>query len=239
MDQGHAAGRMSQNVLVLGGATEGGIGAAIVDRLTVLGHYVTAPDEDTVDILQPWGVSALELALDECQPTSVVYAIGVNELEWSWKIDRDSFDRVIAANVWGFIQLITSLQETGRAYSVLAITSDAAYRPMRTSIAYCASKAALDMAIRIASRELAVEGWRVNGLAPGKVEGTAMTRYVDNRVMEIRHFASREVAEQYEMFGNPLRRKLEASEVADVACDVLLSPVMGWTGDIVTVNGGR
>lgn len=239
MDQATNRGVMPQSVLVLGGATRGGIGWAICDRLRAMGHYPSAPDEFAIDVTQDWGEVALSQHLDETGPTSVVYSVGINELEWAWNLERDAFDRIMAANVWGFINLIGRLQETGKAYSVLAITSDAAYRPMRTSLAYCASKAALDMAIRVASRELAAEGWRINGLAPGKVEGTEMTQYVDHRVMEIRHFATRADAEAYEMAGNPLRRKLSTEEVANVACDVLLSPSLGWTGDIVTVNGGR
>ena len=176
--------------------------------------------------------------LEECKPDSVVYSVGVNELQWGHALTRSSFERVMAANVWGFINVLQALQGTGLAFSVLAITSDAAYRPMRTSMAYCASKAALDQVIRVASRELASEGWRINGLAPGKVDGTSMTRYVDERVLQLRGW-TRERAEAYELASSKLKRKLTTAEVASVACDVLLSDSMAWTGDIVTVNGGR
>lgn len=238
MDQGIAADGV-RRVLVLGGATEDSIGHGIVMRLNELGHKTEAPDADVLDVTTVGGYNALMELLEFFRPDSVVYSVGVNELEWSAYLERESFDRIMGANVWGFINVMKALQATGLPYSVLALTSDAAYRAMRTSIAYCASKAALDMAIRVASRELAGEGWRVNGLAPGKVDGTGMTKYVDARVMEIRHFETREEAERYEMAGNPLHRKLSVDEVARVACDVLLSTAMGWTGDIVTVNGGR
>lgn len=238
MGEANGAGGTSRSVLVLGGATEDSIGAAIVERLDDLGHLVFAPNQAMLDVTHddPEDMMAV---LEECQPDSVVYSVGINELEWSWALERESFERIMLANVWGFVNLLRTLQTTSRTYSVLAITSDAAYRPMRSSMAYCASKAALDMVIRVASRELAAEGWRINGLAPGKVEGTAMTKYVDERVMQIRHFKTRAEAEQYEMAGNPLRRKLHPAEVAEVACDILLSNSAGWTGDIVTVNGGR
>jgi len=224
---------------VLGGATQDSIGHAIVMRLNELGHKTEAPEPDVLDVTTTGGYNALMELLEFFRPDSVVYSVGVNELEWSAYLERESFDRVMGANVWGFINVMKALQATGLTYSVLALTSDAAVRPMRTSIAYCASKAALSMAIRVASRELASEGWRINGLAPGKVDGTAMTRYVDERVMEIREFETPAQAAAYEMAGNPLRRKLDAPEVAKVACEVLLSSAMGWTGDIVTVNGGR
>lgn len=238
MGEANGTGGTSRSVLILGGATEGGIGAAIVERLDWLGHLVFAPNQAMLDVTND-DPDAMMAVLEECQPDSVVYSVGINELEWSWALERESFERIMRANVWGFINVLRTLQTTSRPYSVLAITSDAAYRPMRTSMAYCASKAALDMAIRVASRELAAEGWRINGLAPGKVEGTAMTKYVDDRVMQIRHFKTRADAAQYEMAGNPLRRKLQPAEIAAAACDILLSDAIGWTGDIVTVNGGR
>jgi NAD(P)-dependent dehydrogenase (short-subunit alcohol dehydrogenase family) len=198
-----------------------------------------APPLEVLDVTRDeYAIEELGLLLDECSPDSVVYSVGVNELDWSWAVERKSFDRIMATNVWGFMNVLKGLQLTSKPYSVLAITSDAAVRPMRTSMAYCASKAALDMVIRVASRELAAEGWRVNGLAPGKVVGTAMTEYVDERVPEIRGWA-RSWATKYELSSSPIGRHLSTTEVASVACDVLLSDVKGWTGDIITVNGGR
>lgn len=225
----------SRSVLVIGGATENSIGAAIVNRLNELGHLTFAPPQEALDVTHD---GALKGFLEECQPDSIVYSVGINELEWSWALERESFDRLMLTNVWGFINVLKDLQAYGYPYSVLALTSDAAFRPMRASMAYCASKAALDQVIRVASRELAPEGWRINGLAPGKVDGTAMTRYVDERVPQIRGW-SKERAEAYELASSPIGRKVWPAEIAVVACDILLSTAASWTGDIVTVNGGR
>lgn len=227
----------SKNVLVLGGASPSSIGEAICYRLGYLGHSVSSPTAEYLNVLDEESGHMLE-AITDCQPDAVVYSVGVNELEWSWALTRESFDRIMSTNVWGFINVLKALQTTGNSYSVLAITSDAARRPMRTSMAYCASKAALDQVIRVASRELAMEGWRINGLAPGKVEGTAMTRYVDERVLQIRGW-TKERAEEYELQSSPIRRKLWTTEIAAAACDILLSDSIAWTGDIITVNGGR
>jgi NAD(P)-dependent dehydrogenase (short-subunit alcohol dehydrogenase family) len=230
----------SQSVLVLGGATKNSIGAGIVSHLNDLGHLVFAPPQEVLDVTLPddrW-VEEFGAMLDECSPGYVVYAAGVNQLDWSWSLTKKTFDRIMDVNVWGFINVLRGLQLTGFPYSVLAITSDAASRPMRTSMAYCASKAALDQVIRVASRELAGDGWRINGLAPGKVDGTAMTEYVDARVLQIRGWTEAH-AEQYELASSPIGRKVWPAEVATVACDVLLSTSLAWTGDIVHVNGGR
>ena len=108
---------------------------------------------------------------------------------------------------------------------------------MRTSAIYCASKAALEMAVRVASREYAPAGWRINAVAPGKVEHTPMTDYVDHRVMELRGWTMEE-ADDYELASTPLGRKVTKEEVAQVIEQVLFGP-KAQTGEIVAVNGGR
>lgn len=210
-----------------------------MNRLGELGHAPYAPPLSELDVTQDVAIYGrfMEILL-EVQPDAVVYCVGANRLDWSYTINRPDFAKLMETNVWGFINTIKALQWRPKPYSVLALTSDAAVRPMRTSMAYCASKAALDMAIRVASRELSPAGWRINGLAPGKVAGTAMTRYVDERVLQIRGWTP-EYAEEYELKSSPIGRPVTVDEIASVACEVLLSPVLAWTGDIVTVNGGR
>lgn len=226
------------SVLVLGGANPDSIGGTIAVRLKWLGHQVFVPEQELLDVTDPNFDMVLKGILLESEPTAVVYAVGVNALDWMSMLSQETFDHIMEVNVWGFIRLLQSLREHGGPYSILAITSDAATRPMRTSMAYCASKAALEQVIRVASRELAAEGWRINGLAPGKVEGTAMTRYVDDRVQFLRGWTAQH-AEEYELTSSPIRRRISAFEIAAVACDVLLSSAEAWTGDIITVNGGR
>jgi NAD(P)-dependent dehydrogenase (short-subunit alcohol dehydrogenase family) len=57
----------------------------------------------------------------------------------------------------------------------VAISSNSAHIARRQSIAYCASKAALSMALRCAAREIAGEGMLVYGYEPGLMAGTPMT----------------------------------------------------------------
>lgn len=222
-----------RSVLVLGGTS--GIGLATNLYLRSMGLTVWAHGEDSFDIRDR---GALREAIVEAQPTHVVYSVGINRLDWIHQVDSGTFMKLMEVNAWGFVQLIQELELTGRTHSVVAISSDAARRPMRTSVAYCASKAALDMAIRVASRELAGEGWRINGVAPGKVSQTDMTEYVDARVLELRGW-TQEKADAYERSSSAIGRPLYPIEVAVVVADVLLSESAGWTGDIVSVNGGR
>ena len=233
-----SSGEHSRRVLVLGGTT--GIGQAVVQAIDDgWGDLVSihAPSKDEVDVTRE---DTLWDYITEVEPTHVVYSAGVNYLDWIEDIHPEKFAEIMAVNLWGFVSTVQALMRTWResdTMSIVAITSDAAYRPMRTSLAYCASKAALDMAIRCASRELAPRGWRINGVAPGKVADTPMTEYVDKRVMEVRDWTKTH-AEKYEMDSTPIGRKVTKDEVAEVVLDVLFGP-KALTGEIIAVNGGR
>lgn len=211
-------------------------------------------DEDATDIGSIEQMDIFDSAkfarwMGLAQPTHLVYSIGVNELDWFGDITDEVFNRVMATNVLGFIQAVkvfAALHEKRVAEfgalefckpSIVAITSDAAWRPMRTSAVYCASKAALEMVVRVASREYAPYGWRINAVAPGKVANTPMTEYVDRRVLELRGWTE-EYARAYESASSAIGRAVTKQEVAAVIEGVLFGPI-GMTGEIVAVNGGR
>lgn len=226
-----------RNLMVLGGTS--GIGATCGEVLSDLKPGV-------FDEIYVWGHEHFDIAyrtpmieaVESVRPTDVIYSVGINKLDWIPDIRQLDFLDVMKTNVWGFLNLLQALDICGvEQANVVAITSDAAWRPMRTSAAYCASKAALEMTIRVASREYAPRGWRVNGVAPGKVEDTPMTKYVDKRVLELRGWTV-EAAEAYEVASTPLGRKVTKLEVAEVVAATLFGP-KAQTGEIIAVNGGR
>lgn len=260
------------SVWVIGGTS--GIGKAITDTLD---HnkdcgwvFSTGEDVDVTD------QSAIEQQLINISDTTtgeiqdplqqVFFCAGMNYLQWVGKMDSAGLgnaQEVIDINLMGFINVMNFLvkawddglfdcRDFGRLpLNVCAISSDAAERPMRTSIAYCASKAGLNMAIRVAARELGPKGWRVWGVAPGMIGGgehlkdnpyrSNMTEYIDARVPEVRGWTSEE-AEMYEaqqsVVRNPLR--IHPTDIADFV--VPLNEPGNHShvnGNIFTVNGGR
>lgn len=224
-----------RKLLVLGGTS--GIGLTAYSRLMDSGHFTDglAVGLETIDVNRT--VDVIEL-IASTRPTDVVYSVGINRLDWIERVSRKDFHDVMGTNVWGFLKVVQSLHRIGSPWvNIIAVTSDAAWRPMRTSAIYCASKAALEMAVRVASREYAPIGWRINGVAPGKVENTPMTDYVDSRVLELRGW-TQERAEAYEVGSTPLGRKVTKEEVASVIAHVMFGP-KAQTGEIVAVNGGR
>lgn len=224
-----------RNLIVLG-ASPGNIGEATAERLrhTMRFHNVFTYGAE----IDARDVSTVRRIVADTGATDVVFSVGINKLDWIHKAQRVDFSEVMSTNVWSFVNLIQALYiYSSKPCNVVAVTSDAAWRPMRTSLAYCASKAALEMAVRVASREYAPKGWRINAVAPGKVADTPMTDYVDAEVLKLRGWTV-EAAEQYELGSTPLGRKVTKEEVAQVIEQVLFGPA-AQTGEIVAVNGGR
>ena len=82
--------------------------------------------------------------------------------------------------------------------TVVNIISDAAWRPMRHSLAYNCSKAALDMATKQMARELTKpRDLSIIGIRPGKMTGTGMSTYIDQRVQEVRGWTPEQATEYF------------------------------------------
>lgn len=228
--------KVDTRIIVLG-AGKDNIGREISNLVAKRG--IVFEYEEGLDVLDK---ASLHNFIMSTKPTHAVYSVGINRLDWMSSVSQPDFEEVMLANVFGFISMMQSLWSSVMASevshcSVVAITSDAAWRPMRTSLSYCASKAALEMAVKVVSRELAPLRWRVNAVAPGKVADTPMTREVDRRVLELRGWTE-ERAEEYELSSSPLGRKVTKLEVAEVVSSVLFGP-SAMTGEVVAVNGGR
>lgn len=221
---------------VLGGTS--GIGEAAFKRLTADRSWERAAAFGYEDFSAVYRVPFVKLLNSGWRPTDIVFSVGKNKLDWISDIKRSDFLEIYQTNVWSFLNLLSVLGEYGRGpANIVVVTSDAAWRPMRTSAVYCGSKAALEMTVRVASREYAPHGWRINAVAPGKVADTRMTDYVDEQVLQLRGWTEAE-AEDYERKSTPLGRKVTVDEVAEVIEAVLFGPA-AQTGEIVAVNGGR
>ncbi len=193
-----------------------------------------APTIDELDVTRPVSMRfylSLHGPFDE-----IVYAAGVNILASVDDLNYDILDRTFAVNTFGLPLLLGAhlnqfpLAE-GRAVQVI---SDAAHTPMRQSLAYCASKAAAEMALKVMARELH-PSWTLVGVNPGVVEGTAMTDDIEKHVMEARGW-TQEAAQAYETANSVLGRRVEKHEVANLLWYALRGPE-ALNGSIITING--
>ncbi len=235
---------------VIGGTS--GIGKACAELLKK--DYVVAAtgyqEFDVQSSIGDWRDILHELQF----PTHIVYAAGINHLDYIGSMNNLVHQEVIKTNLFGFINLMEALVDAGKRTgpwrsrgnypdplqtkpSVVAISSDAAERPLRTSIGYCASKAGLNMAVKVAARELGPFGWRINAVSPGMTAGTGMTDYIDERVPQVRGWTHEE-AEAYECSQEVVPGRIEVREVAQVVKSTLEGPAH-LNGSIITINGGR
>lgn len=172
-------------------------------------------------------------------PLDLAYFAGYNRIMPLGDINHISLRHTFAVNVEGFINVLDSMVKNGwdKAQSnIVAIASDAARIPMRQSIAYCSSKAALVMAVRCAAREMA-PNWRVNAVSPGVVSGTPMSEQIDTEVRKQRGWTEEE-AMTYERSMIPMGRRATMAEVGEVVLQALRGPQY-LTGANIEINGGK
>lgn len=168
----------------------------------------------------------------------VVYCAGVNRLSAIKDVDEIELWETFNVNVMGFIRLMKVLVnvygEDGA--NVVAVASDAARNAMRNSINYCASKAALVQAVRVAARELA-PAYRINAISPAIIDATPMTMDIDIEVQQQRGWTEEE-ARAYERTMIPMGRRAEKYEVAQVILSTLIGPDF-LTGSNIEITGGK
>jgi NAD(P)-dependent dehydrogenase (short-subunit alcohol dehydrogenase family) len=219
---------------VVGGTS--GIGAACADIWAQGDKESVIVSGREVDVRNP---DALSSFLAYQRPTAridkMVYSAGVSRLAWSQEVTQESMIDMYHVNVVGLLNVLQVVPDVKR---VVVVGSDAAWREMRTSVAYCASKAALHQAVRVIARERASEDFMINVVAPGMTEPTQMQQYIDETVPKIRGW-SVEQARAYEDSQTPMKRRATVDEIAAVVVSVLLMPTPYLNGAIIPVNGGR
>ncbi|MFN8037717.1 MAG: SDR family oxidoreductase [Acidimicrobiales bacterium] len=221
--------------VVVGGAS--GIGAALAARHRASATDVVVWDRrpgggvDVVcDIADPAAVdAAIQATVDRVgAPGRVSVTAGIGHAGFLTDVDADEWDHVFAVNVrgaWavlrGFARVVLATGGSASFVAVSSVSGSVADRSMGT---YCASKAALDMLVRVAAAEWGPKGIRVNAVAPG-VTRTPMLAAPEGSPW-LAHVAGR----------TALRRLGSADEVA-AAIEAVHG--LGWvTGQVLACDGG-
>lgn len=220
--------------LVVGGGS--GIGAAVADAERASGADVVVWDiagerDVTCDVADPDAVTSAmaETLSDRGVPTRVTVTAGIGHGGMLADITPDEWDRVMAVNARGpwlvMRAAARAMREAEVSGSIVATASISARLADRTMGLYCASKAALDMLVRVAAQEWAPYGIRVNAVGPGATATPMlMGARGDSPWLD-------EVGER-----TPLGR---LGESADIAEAVLALHSLGWvTGQTLECDGG-
>lgn len=223
-------------VLVVG-ARPGSLGAAVRDCLQNKGFGVRTAgitgEEHYMDIRTEEDVRHV---IRTVHPTDIIVTAGVN-LPANLRADgyRESMLSSYEINVVGPMMMLNAwlnhindfptLQRQARAF--VAVSSNSAHIARTGSVPYCASKAALSMAIRCAARELAGKPMLVYGYEPGLLSGTPMTAATE------------------QVFGPSQSRMKGAEEgiapekMAELIVQMVLRPSIALNGTMLRLDAGE
>jgi len=248
--------RFPGKVAVVTGATSG-IGRATAAAFAAEGAHLAIAGRrverlrQLVDEVREHGVRTLVLEGDvRDEPTVAVWAAHV-EKEFGhadylvnaagvlgggsiFNTHHEEWDRQMDTNVrsvYLLTQALAPLLRRGTDAAVVNVSSVTSYRAYANLLAYCVSKAAVDMLTRCVALDMAPHGIRVNCVNPGVVRTELHT--VTQAVADYEGFIERSKST------HPLGRVGHPEEIA-AAILFLCSTEAGWvTGCCLPIDGGR
>jgi len=148
-------------------------------------------------------------------------------------VKPDLVNEIMNDNYGAFVEVVRSLKKCrglNSGASIVAMSSISSIRAMKAKMAFCASKAALDAAVRCLALELAPQGIRVNTIQKGPVDVDSQKSHIQD-VMSVRseESANENVA--------PLG-VVKAEEIAETVVFLLSDAVKTMTGTAVVIDGG-
>lgn len=243
----------SPKTLITGAAS--GIGRATAELLAERGYALVLVDVASLDevldgqplIVRLRGDVSDEQFWSSADPvlaglTHAVINAGVSSGGPIDELDFAEWRRVMSVNLDGaFLALraaLRAIRKESGSRSIVMTASVAGMKPEPGVAAYGASKAALIQLTRVAAKEAAAEGIRVNAIAPGGVD----TPIWDNMPFFhdlVESEGSREAAiAAMARMATPLGRYASADEIAAQIAFLLSDDAATITGAVLTSDGG-
>ena len=144
----------------------------------------------------------------------------------------ETWQRVIAVNLtgtWlGMKHQIPAISKNGRGGAIVNMTSVAALQVFEGYPVYSASKWGVVGVTKVAAREFASQGVRVNAIAPGSIETPLFSNVVNSTPTSRADYEKR----------TPMGRIARAEEVAAAATWLCSDAASYITGALIPVDGG-
>lgn len=163
-----------------------------------------------------------------------VHCVGVGSVRPLKMTKYDFMLKVMNINFFSFVEIVRCLSVKGRynpnGMNIVGISALGAYLGNSTKTAYCASKGAMNAAIRCMAKELAPKNIRVNAVAPG-VTDTPMARVAEDYGADSDEHKMI-LARQYMGVCQPL-------DIANTIAFLMSDMSRMITGSCVAVDGGK
>ena len=167
----------------------------------------------------------------------LVNCAGVNYIDWFDQANFSKFDELMAINVKAGLLLSqvllgrkpnvipgdekTFFSGTG---AILNIVSNASHVPMTNSVFYNASKGAFHIATLALAREIRkTHGVCVFGISPNKLANTGMSKYIEERVPDLRGWTPEQAA-SYQLSALPAGEETDPAMLAEFIAFLLSKP---------------
>lgn len=139
-------------------------------------------------------INATSIINSKYQVDIFIHAAGISDICWFQTLRPSRLDEVMQVNFTSSILITYMLQEnlTRNKGTVFNVVSVADRIPMRCSLAYNCSKAALNMATQQLARELSDRNITVFGISPTQIANTDMTKRNDEEIPKIRRWSEKE-----------------------------------------------
>lgn len=156
-------------------------GRDALDEAEAAMRALAGPDQEVVAVVADMGsrasIDELFDVIDERLPHLNIFVAnaGTGQVTPFLELTTKEFDDVLALNFTGAVygcqragQVMVRSPQANQA--ILAVSSIRALGARPGRLIYAATKAGLNMAVRVAATELAAHGIRINGLSPGITE---------------------------------------------------------------------
>lgn len=222
-------------VLITGAKKSGSIGEEIALEILANEGHVDKFDGDVRSFLDR------ERYLQD-DYSALVCSHGRMWLDWIGEVPPGKIEEVISTNLTGTLELVNdfvahTLNLPWRKQIVL-IGSMAHRKVLNGSVAYCASKAGLAMAVQALAWELAPKGFDVFGIHPGNTSATPMAEETVSQLMRFRGL-TRAKAEEYWATGLPRERWLSSQDISKLVKALVFGEHTYLSGANLELAGGQ
>ncbi|MGY9041117.1 MAG: SDR family NAD(P)-dependent oxidoreductase [Alphaproteobacteria bacterium] len=234
----------SKNIIIIGGSSGigRGIASSFIDKganvcITGTRENIEDYEEDITENIKKCIYRKLDLSDDKNLQNLSLPFEDVHTLVCSQGIvaydrkefEMDTFKRVIDLNLNSVMASCSFFHENliKNNGSIVIIGSGASYHAVKGNPAYSASKGGLLTLIKTLAEAWAINGIRVNGIAPG---------YVATKLTEVTF--GNEKRYENSLKNIPLRRWGSPKDMGEVCCFLCSEGASYVTGQMITVDGG-